>query len=77
MTWITWSQALSTSCQAPAPTPASSHGAAAAADGEPVATLLDQAVDQFHRVLDQLEASTEALIIDVEQTLRRLRDRGA
>ena len=30
---------------------------------------------QFHRVLDQLEASTEALIIDVEQTLRRLRDR--
>ena len=30
---------------------------------------------QFHRVLDQLEATTEALIIDVEQTLRRLRDR--
>lgn len=30
---------------------------------------------QFHRVLDQLEASTEALIIDVEQTLRRLRNR--
>jgi hypothetical protein len=30
---------------------------------------------QFHRVLDQLEASTEALVIDVEQTLRRLRDR--
>ena len=30
---------------------------------------------QFDRVLDQLEASTEALIIDVEQTLRRLRDR--
>jgi hypothetical protein len=31
---------------------------------------------QFHRVLDQLEATTEALVIDVEQTLRRLRDRG-
>jgi len=30
---------------------------------------------QFHRVLDQLESTTEALIIDVEQTLRRLRDR--
>lgn len=30
---------------------------------------------QFHRVLDQLEASTEALILDVEQTLRRLRNR--
>jgi hypothetical protein len=30
---------------------------------------------QFHRVLDQLEATTEALVIDVEQTLRRLRDR--
>jgi hypothetical protein len=30
---------------------------------------------QFHRVLDQLEATTEALMIDVEQTLRRLRDR--
>ena len=30
---------------------------------------------QFHRGLDQLESTTEALIIDVEQTLRRLRDR--
>jgi hypothetical protein len=26
-------------------------------------------------VLDQLESTTEALMIDVEQTLRRLRDR--
>jgi hypothetical protein len=31
---------------------------------------------QFHRGLDQLENTTEALIIDVEQTLRRLRDRN-
>lgn len=30
---------------------------------------------QFHRGLDQLENTTEALILDVEQTLRRLRDR--
>lgn len=30
---------------------------------------------QFHRGLDQLEGTTEALIIDVELTLRRLRDR--
>ncbi len=30
---------------------------------------------QFHRGLDQLETTTEALIIDVAQTLRRLRDR--
>jgi hypothetical protein len=30
---------------------------------------------QFHRVLDQLDSTTEALIVDVEQTLRRLRDR--
>jgi len=30
---------------------------------------------QFHRVLDQLESTTEALMIDVEQTLRRQRDR--
>jgi hypothetical protein len=30
---------------------------------------------QFHRGLDQLENTTEALIIDVEQTLRRLQDR--
>ncbi len=30
---------------------------------------------QFHRGLDQLENTTEALMIDVEQTLRRLRDR--
>ena len=30
---------------------------------------------QFHRGLDQLENTTEALIIDVEQTLRRLRDK--
>lgn len=30
---------------------------------------------QFHRVLDQLDSTTEALIIDVELTLRRLRDR--
>jgi hypothetical protein len=36
----------------------------------------DQAdYNQFHRGLDQLENTTEALIIDVEQTLRRLRDR--
>jgi hypothetical protein len=31
--------------------------------------------NQFHRGLDQLENTTEALIVDVEQTLRRLRDR--
>jgi hypothetical protein len=31
--------------------------------------------NQFHRGLDQLETTTEALMIDVEQTLRRLRDR--
>ena len=31
--------------------------------------------NQFHRGLDQLESTTEALIVDVEQTLRRLRDR--
>ncbi len=31
---------------------------------------------QFHRVLDQLDNTTEALIIDVELTLRRLRDRN-
>ena len=31
--------------------------------------------NQFHRGLDQLESTTEALILDVEQTLRRLRDR--
>lgn len=30
---------------------------------------------KFHRVLDQLDLTTEALIVDVEQTLRRLRDR--
>ena len=30
---------------------------------------------QFHRGLDQLENTTEALMIDVELTLRRLRDR--
>jgi hypothetical protein len=30
---------------------------------------------QFHRVLDQLDSITEALIVDVELTLRRLRDR--
>jgi hypothetical protein len=30
---------------------------------------------QFHRVLDQLDSNTEALVVDVEQTLRRLRDR--
>jgi hypothetical protein len=36
----------------------------------------DQAdYNQFHRGLDQLENTTEALIIDVELTLRRLRDR--
>lgn len=36
----------------------------------------DQAdYNQFHRGLDQLENTTEALILDVEQTLRRLRDR--
>ena len=33
------------------------------------------AYNQFHRGLEQLENTTEALIIDVEQTLRRLRDR--
>jgi len=31
---------------------------------------------QFHRGLDQLENTTEALIVDVELTLRRLRDRA-
>jgi hypothetical protein len=31
--------------------------------------------NQFHRGLDQLDSTTEALIIDVELTLRRLRDR--
>jgi hypothetical protein len=31
---------------------------------------------QFHRGLDQLENTTEALMLDVEQTLRRLRDRN-
>ncbi|HWW95223.1 MAG TPA: hypothetical protein VN375_17780 [Vicinamibacteria bacterium] len=37
----------------------------------------DQAdYNQFHRGLDQLENTTEALIIDVELTLRRLRDRN-
>jgi hypothetical protein len=30
---------------------------------------------QFHRGLDQLDSTTEALIIDVELTLKRLRDR--
>ena len=30
---------------------------------------------QFHRGMDQLESTTEALIVDVELTLRRLRDR--
>ena len=30
---------------------------------------------EFHRVFEQLEAATETLVIDVEQTLRRLRDR--
>jgi hypothetical protein len=30
----------------------------------------------FHRGLDQLESTTEALIVDVELTLRRLRDRN-
>jgi hypothetical protein len=30
---------------------------------------------QFHRGLDQLDNTTEALIVDVELTLRRLRDR--
>lgn len=30
---------------------------------------------QFHRGLDQIENQTEALIVDVENTLRRLRDR--
>jgi hypothetical protein len=32
--------------------------------------------NQFHRGLDQLENTTETLIIDVELTLRRLRDRN-
>ncbi|HUG55153.1 MAG TPA: hypothetical protein VMR21_16215 [Vicinamibacteria bacterium] len=31
---------------------------------------------QFHRGLDQLENTTEALIVDVELTLRRLHDRA-
>ena len=31
---------------------------------------------QFHRGLDQLENTTETLIVDVELTLRRLRDRA-
>jgi hypothetical protein len=36
----------------------------------------DQAdYNQFHRGLDQLDSTTEALILDVELTLRRLRDR--
>jgi len=36
----------------------------------------DQAdYSQFHRGLDHLENTTEALIVDVEATLRRLRDR--
>jgi hypothetical protein len=36
----------------------------------------DQAdYNQFHRGLDQLDGTTEALVIDVELTLRRLRDR--
>ncbi len=30
---------------------------------------------QFHRGLDQLDNTTEALIVDVELTLRRMRDR--
>ncbi len=30
---------------------------------------------QFHRGLDQLDSTTEALIVDVELTLKRLRDR--
>jgi hypothetical protein len=30
---------------------------------------------QFHRGLDQIENQTEALMVDVENTLRRLRDR--
>ncbi len=30
---------------------------------------------QFHRGLDQLESKTEELMLDVEQTLRRVRDR--
>jgi hypothetical protein len=30
---------------------------------------------QFHRVLDQLESNTEGLVVDVELTLRRLKDR--
>ncbi len=33
--------------------------------------------NQFHRGLDQLENTTESLIVDVEQTLRRVRDRSA
>ncbi len=32
--------------------------------------------NQFHRGLDQLENTTESLIVDVEQTLRRVRDRS-
>jgi hypothetical protein len=31
--------------------------------------------NEFHRVFEQLEAATETLIVDVEQTRRRLRDR--
>jgi len=31
--------------------------------------------NELHRVFEQLEAATETLIVDVEQTLRRLRDR--
>jgi len=30
---------------------------------------------QFLKVLDQLDSTTESLIVDVEQTLRRLRDK--
>ena len=37
----------------------------------------DQAdYNQFHRGLDQLDNTTEALVVDVELTLRRLRDKN-
>jgi hypothetical protein len=31
--------------------------------------------NQLHRGIDQLDNTTEALIVDLETTLRRLRDR--
>jgi hypothetical protein len=33
-------------------------------------------LNQLHRGIDQLDATTEALIVDLELTLKRLRDRA-